>query len=123
MSHVIRCELAPPHRRAAPALARSFVHHQCRLADVDVSTIEALEEAAAEVIDDVMADRCEVVEISLDPDFFGLDLLISTSVISTSVRPAGGFRAGLVARATFDEIVVGGGSIRLIHRFRDRPRA
>lgn len=118
MSHVIRCELAPPHRRAAPALARSFVHHQCRLADVDVSTIEALEEAAAEVIDDVMADRCEVVEISLDPDFFGLDLLISTSVL-----PAGAFHAGLVARATFDEIVVGGGSIRLIHRFRDRPRA
>jgi len=119
MTHAIRCEFDPPHRRAAAALTRSLVQHQCGLADADVSTTEALEAAAAEVVDDVLGNECEVVEISLDPDFPGLDLLVSTSGRSFAIT---GFRAGVVARATFDEIVVGDRDIRLVRRFDDRSR-
>lgn len=116
-THSIRCELAEPYRRTAPALVRSLVHHQCGLADADVSTTEALEAAASEVLDDVLAAECEVVEIALDPDFPGLDLLLATSGASVS-----GFNAGTVARATFDEIVLADGCIRLVRRFdRNRP--
>lgn len=116
-THSIRCELDESYRRAAPALVRSLVHHQCGLADADVSTTEALEAAASEVLDDVLAGDCEVVEIALDPDFPGLDLLLGTSG-----EPVSGFNAGVVARATFDEIVLADSCIRLVRRFdRHRP--
>ncbi|MEO6652479.1 MAG: hypothetical protein ABIP17_07475 [Ilumatobacteraceae bacterium] len=117
MTHAIRCQLDAPHRRAAHALTLSFVHHQCSLVDADVSTTEALEAATTEVVDDLTAGECEVTDISLDPDFPGLDLLIGTRHTSA----VSSFCPGVVARATFDEIVIDDERIRLVYRFDGRP--
>ena len=115
----IRCELDGRHPALAPALARSLVHHQCRLVDVDVATTEALEAAASEVVDDLTDATGTIVEIGVDPQFAGVDIRIITRF--ERADPAH-FVFGPIAAATFDELAIDGrGRVHLVHQFPPDP--
>ncbi len=112
----IRCEIASSHADLAAPLLRSFVHHHCVLADCDVSTVDALEAAVAEVAHTIARRHGLVTAIELASDVRVVDIRLSIGAEPDRAPPA--FRRGPAARAArLSASFVDDGQLRLVHRF------
>ncbi len=98
-------------------MIHAIVHHRCEMADVDVTRMDIVAEAMAEVVEDLQAERGPIGELALHLDFDGLDIELKPEGAPTGDKWS--FDAGTIAAATVDEIVDGPDTdiVRVRHRF------
>lgn len=116
----IRCQIDRTHAEFAGPLLRSLVHHQCALADCDVDTVSALDEAAAEVYEELSRCHATVAEIASSPDLGRLEIRLTLEHGPDETdrgTPARTFVAGPISRTTLDIDIDDDGRLRLVHRF------